>query len=391
MAKIKGIKVAKKAPRRDPLFLDEAHVGTEPIWDTERATAMPQATFDRHLRDALRYYAYFYSVKDFRKLVNEWVKHSGDFTKQEIAAYLKTSDSLTPMTLCSLIRAHSKGMPMTPRVTEYAITTVRKVIEMAGDKLVVEETEAPKLPTTAKVLTIQERLAEKTSEFIAELEGEVDNAFTAKATAKIYDMLVARNVPQSQVGKIRANFERQFAELSEAAKGKDAQLTEGYSHLAKKDVKRITEFYTALFADLDSYTNVKKATKAARAPKVPSKEKLIAKVKYMKESKELKVVSVNPVNIIGATKVWVYQTKYRKLGCYIVDATAGQLGIKGTSIVGYDEMKSVAKTLRKPAEQIAEFMKLGKVALRTHLRDIKATETRLNGRLSEDVLILKVE
>lgn len=84
-------------------------------------------------------------------------------------------------------------------------------------------------------------------------------------------------------------------------------------------------------------------------------------------------------------------TKYRKLGYYVADSLTGPLGIKGTTITGYDEAKSVNKTLRKPAEQLKEFAKAGKVALRTFIKDIKATESLLNGRLTADIILLKVQ
>jgi hypothetical protein len=50
----------------------------------------------------------------------------------------------------------------------------------------------------------------------------------------------------------------------------------------------------------------------------------------------------------------------------------------------------VAKTLRKPDEQLKEFAKAGKVALRTWIKDIKAVEIKLTGRINEDTLLLKV-
>jgi len=49
----------------------------------------------------------------------------------------------------------------------------------------------------------------------------------------------------------------------------------------------------------------------------------------------------------------------------------------------------VSKTLRKPEEKLKEFAKAGKIQLRKFIEDIKATETKLNGRISADVLLLK--
>ena len=64
--------------------------------------------------------------------------------------------------------------------------------------------------------------------------------------------------------------------------------------------------------------------------------------------------------------------------------------MKGTSILDFDESKSVQKTLRKPEQQLAEFMKTTKVQIRKHMESIKTTETKLNGRCNEDTLLLRI-
>ena len=115
---------------------------------------------------------------------------------------------------------------------------------------------------------------------------------------------------------------------------------------------------------------MKKATKKLRVKKSPSKEKLVAKLKYAKESKELKLVSINPVDIVGAAELWVYNTKTRKLGKYVPGTYKDGISVKGTTILDFDETKSVQKTLRKPEQQLIEFMKSGKVQLRSFLTNI---------------------
>ena len=92
---------------------------------------------------------------------------------------------------------------------------------------------------------------------------------------------------------------------------------------------------------------------------------------------------------MGAQELWIYNTKYRKLGRYVAEAYK-TLGVKGTTIINFDESKSVCKTLRKPEEQLRDFAKAGKVALRKFLDDIKATESRLNGRVNAEIVLLKV-
>jgi hypothetical protein len=67
-----------------------------------------------------------------------------------------------------------------------------------------------------------------------------------------------------------------------------------------------------------------------------------------------------------------------------------ELGVKGTTITGFNEATSVQKTLRKPADQLKEFKAAGKVVLRRFLEDINAVDTRMNGRINEDIILLKI-
>ena len=88
----------------------------------------------------------------------------------------------------------------------------------------------------------------------------------------------------------------------------------------------------------------------------------------------------------------MFNTKTRKLGKYIASNgfESGELSIKGTSIIGFDEKNSIQKTIRKPEVILKEFQKSGKVALRKFLEEINATDIKLNGRINKDVILLKV-
>jgi hypothetical protein len=154
-------------------------------------------------------------------------------------------------------------------------------------------------------------------------------------------------------------------------------------------LKKITAFYQEIVSACDMLGQEAKVNRKPRAKKVVPADKLVAKLKYQKTNEQLKLVSVNPADIVGAKELWVYNTKSRKLGKYVADEYK-DLSIKGTSITGYNETLSVQKTLRKPEEQIKEFKAAGKVQLRKFLDDIKAVDIKLNGRINEEVLLLKV-
>ena len=389
MALAQSIKAPKKtAPKkRDPLFADEKYTGREPVWDTERALAMTQEEFDHHLRKAFTYYNYFYSAKDLKKYVTDWMKDH--YSKSDVSRFIRSSDRLLPITVCSLIKAHKQGMPLRDKELRYVQDRLYEIINSdIPDEVVSEQ----KTVAPVAIKTIQDRLNEKTSEHLAHFEGLYDEVVTGgTADPKAYDYLVSNAVPQSQIKKFEELFMARKTELGEALGKADEQIAEAYRHYKAADYKRHHAFIQSILDALDQYRNVKKATKKARVKRAPNKEKVVSKLKYMKEEKTLKLVSINPVDIIGAQELWCYNTKTRKLYKYVADSVTGPLGIKGTSLTGYNESASIGKTLRKPEEKLKEFAKAGKIQLRKFLEDIKATETLGNGRLNSDTVLLRVQ
>lgn len=383
MATVAGIKIKTKAPRVQRLaFADEKYTGSEPEWPSDAAD-WDGDKFDNFLRKSFYYYNYYYSQKDCKKYVVEWLQKNSKLSAEEIRAFNRAGDRLLPMTVCSLIMAHRKGMPFRGRHIEFIIDSVQTVIDQAEP----EEAEETKTPEqVAYRPTIQDRMNEKTSELIGDLEGKYDDM----EGVKFYDWFTTNNVVQSQLSKYEELYSKRKQELEDAQAKKDDQLKEGYSHYKAADFKKRINWIDDLLSAVEQYRGVKKATKKARVKKAPSKEKLVAKLKYSKEDKSLKIVSINPADIIGAGELWVYNVKTRKLGKY-VSAAYQQLGIKGTTITGFDSDKSVCKTLRKPEEKLKEFAKAGKIQLRKFLDDIKATETKLNGRISTDIVLLRTQ
>ena len=400
--KIDGAKKKAKVSR-DPIFLDEKYTGGEVVWDTERALQFTDEEFDHNFRKAMRYYNYYYGVKDLKKYFVAWLReHTGKdseyhkLDKATVDYYAKTKDGLTPFTACAIVKAHTQGMPLRDRHVEYLLKTVKEVIKLQEE--LAEEDEAPaKADTKAsktdvKVPTIQDRMnaiADKHQLHFLELE---DQLFEGKTVdPKAYDYLFAKNVAPATLSRILAPFERSRDEFNEAKSTKDEDLKDAYAHLKTADYKRYEAFYTALFDGFAQYGQVKRATKKAAVRKPPAKEKLVAKLKYLKNDTVTKAVSISPVDIIGAQVLWIYNTKTRKLGKYVAEDMGGALGVKGTGITGYNESKSVSKTLRKPEQQIKEFLAAGKIDLRKFLENIKATEVKLNGRINQDTILLKVQ
>jgi len=168
--------------------------------------------------------------------------------------------------------------------------------------------------------------------------------------------------------------------------------------MLRKLILKTTHSYSELMVALDFIIDQAKATRKPRKAKPRSADKVIAKLKFLKVDEKYKLASINPIDVIGANELWVFNVKTRKLGKYIASSIDPKglgregtgLSVKGTTIISFDEKLSVQKTLRKPDEQLKEFKGAGKVALRKFLDEINTTDTKLNGRCNLDTVLLKV-
>ena len=206
------------------------------------------------------------------------------------------------------------------------------------------------------------------------------------------DEVAKKNVMPQHISLLADVWKKKQNEFDEVAKGKDAQLVQGYQHLTKTQIKNILKFIEQVLGDLNSYISVKKAAKAPRARKAVPVEKQVAKLKYLRTFKDtaskLDLTSIHPTKLHGASEAWVYDTAKRKLHHYVADDYSKTFTVKGNTLLGFDTAQSEVKTLRKPAEQIKEIMG-SKPAARKYFKDIKAVSTTPNGRFNEGMIILK--
>jgi len=146
--------------------------------------------------------------------------------------------------------------------------------------------------------------------------------------------------------------------------------------------------FSSFIEDCEKYSQYKKTNKKPRAVREKSPSQQVKSVKYKIKDEELNLTSVSPAEMVGASQVWLFNTKTRKLSHYTTDSTKG-IQVKGTSLQNWDPEKSKQKTLRNPNEQIKDLINAGKIKMRTFLKEIKAKEPNVNGRINIDTIILK--
>ena len=366
-----------------------------PRWDG--ADEWNAEQFTRHFRVAMEYYRLEFSSKDLKPKVVEWMKGQG-WHPDSVAEFKKTKDNRCSGTMGGLAACLLRGMPEvhagfnegrdSAKWLEEAINRV-----IAEGKEDTDEEEVTEKKDTVPVVSIQDRVREAAYKMTEEIEDAIESfsqdpeAFDPKSF-KVLNLLKGKQAKAAHARIIKDCYQRQYDEYLELQEGKCEQLKEGYSHLSKAQIKKIVAFHHDILSACDMLMQEAKVNKKPRAKKAVPAEKIVGKLKYMKTEQTLKLVSINPVDIIGSKELWVYNTKTRKLGKYIA-GEFNELGVKGTTITGYDEIKSVQKTLRKPDEQLKSFKDSGKVALRKFLEDIKAVDIKLNGRINEETILLK--
>ena len=369
-----------------------------PKWEGHETWSTDQ--FLRHFHSSMTWYRLESSSKELKPKVINWMSQAG-YTKEQIAQFKKTKDNRCGTTMGAIAANLLRGMPPVRadfnegrNTAQWLGESISKVVDEGKFDTDNDEVVDVSAPVVVQP-SIQERVREASYRMTEEIEDALEafaqdpDTFDPKAF-KLLNLLRGKEVKSAHARIIKDLYTRQHEELVEAATTKDEQLKEGYSHLSKANLKKITLFYHEILSACDMLMQEAKVNKKPRAKKAVPKDKLVSKLKYLKSEEKLKLVSINPTDIISAKELWIFNTKTRKLGKYVA-AEYQELGVKGTSLTGFDPIKSVQKTLRKPEEQLKEFKAAGKVQLRKFLEDIKAVDIKLNGRINEDTVLLKVQ
>ena len=375
---------------------------TSPTW--EGCETWDADKFHRYFVRAMEYYRLESDIKSYKPVLVKWME-SISCSKADISAMKKVKDNRISTTVGAVAHCLLRGMaPQRDDFNKGRDTTawlraeIVRILADGKDDIDPEELAAEKEAAKKDVYTptIQERLREVALGMTEEIEKAYESfqtdpeAFDPKAF-KVLNLLKSQQAKAAHARIIKEFYARDLDELEELASGKaDEQLKEGYSHRSKKQIKNFIQFLTEVKNACEMLAQEAKVNRAPRAKKAVPAEKIVGKMKYLKTNEPLKLVSINPADILGAKELWIFNIKTRKLGRYIASEFS-DLGVKGTTITGFDEFKSIQKTIRKPEEKLKEFKAAGKVQLRKFLDDINATDTKMNGRINEDTILLKVQ
>ena len=433
MASVKSLskKPKKKVVRGAPRIKRGSKL-TEPSW--EGCLDWSGEQYHRFAQRSRQWYYENYKPVDLYPAVWQWMEQN-DYTKQQLKQAKAAPSHELSITAGITAKLLMNGMPNYNKkhdefwetlpgtmgnvapATDFLKARIERAIE-SGTSIVEEKEAVEEEKKDVYVPTIQERIRDQARIQAEELEEWLDGFISDKKNfdPKGFDFkkhFQKTGVTQAHARKLKGFYENelvdfqelerfptagQLKKMSEHEQDQWAQLKEGYAHLKKADIKMFTTAIEELMTALDFVIDTAKATRAPRKAKPKSATKIVEKLKFLKVDEKFKLASINPDQIIGASELWVFNVKTRKLGKYVAknpDPTGmgrdgSGLQVKGTTILAYDEAQSIQKTLRKPTDQIKEFKGAGKVKLRKFLEDIQTTDTKLNGRCNPETILLKV-
>ncbi len=412
---------AKRAPSR------RSQPSQEPTWENWEELTGEQ--YHRKRVASHEWYYQTYKPSDLYPFAFQWMEKNG-YSKEDIKAAKAAEQWRIGQVLAINCRLMLQGMPdfnqkeddywqtlagtmghVRP-VTEFIKKQLKTVIEV-GKTVAQEKKVEEKKNKDVYVPTIQERLKTASMAMTIPLD-EVLEKPTEELDIKDFSPLKILRQKQAKANHakiIKEFYNDEMIELEEVLhkvpttiKSKwteqeqdwHNQLLEAYSLFDVSDIKKKHKALKLVVDACDMIIAEGKLTRKPRKVKPKSAEKLVAKLKYKQSDEKTALVSINPADIIKAEELWVYNTKTRKIGRYITSVYDPQkqkregtgLEVKGTTIIRYSETESISKTLRKPVEQLAEFKKCGKIQRKKFFESIKTTETKLNGRINPDTILL---
>ena len=358
----------------------------EPIW--EKSTE-PCTQFD--LVRAFQWYNNNKDSKDARKYLLEYLVKNNQITpvQKQAADYLNASWNIVDGWLA---RCLSRGAWVPDNTYNNFLERI-EAFKVRLDIIVHDRGLNVVQIQTDNVISIQERVIAKTDYYIMELEAKFDQIWHQNSTEDFcpYTWMIENGVKPMHATKIGEYFReraKDWVRMIDARKT-DEYIKESYPR-SHKEYLHAANFFLLFATDAEKLASNKNAARKPRKKKPVSFEKKIARLKFKKDDTENKLVSIDPIKIMGAEKLWVYNIKTRKLGVYVARDDAG-LAVKGSSIENYKYSESISKTLRKPKDVLSRVLDGGKVVLRKVMGEINSKPSELNGRINKDTILLRVE
>ena len=365
-------------------------LGEEPTWNSlydegadDGVVTVTDKNYRTQLGRGLNWHNSVADKDDYPLNIGEWISAFRPKTsKKDLATWKHNASKVKGYaTIASLARMACQGFPLN---SKDRLTVETFILEHIKAK-VVEAKEEKKVER----VSVQDRMKDQIRPVLSNLDEAIDRAFDGKkidVTAIKTDIL-RPEFKAPHLGLIQQYLDNNIGEWVSAYDRLDEQLVEGYAYCPRKRLKTIIDAFVDVRSALDKQASVIRVRKIMKK-KPTDKKKVVKSLKYLKAFPELGLTSISPVDVLGTTVVWVYDTNKKKVGYYHAEVEGG-LFVKGTTILGTRECSQ--KTIRKPKEQLAIFGKLRKNQIVNWFEAIRSKELPLKGRTNDNLVILRAD
>ena len=394
----------RKKPRAAPIIRRGGKLA-EPNWN-EVDLNDGQAVHRRRQYIRAWYYEN-YKHKDLIPYVWEWMK-ANKYSKNDIQA-AKNAGRLADTTTVGIIaRMETMGAPYHNKAEaaywialpgtgntfyearDWLTNRISEAIAYGKTVIVEKKAEEDSKPVVVRK-TPQELLREKVYNTVMEDVDTLEDEWIQgkKTTIDLYNLFLKYDLKGAAVEIVRKFIDGWHLDYYDAYHKKCEQAVEGYSHLKRPELKRRLKACDDMIADLDKLKARAKATRKVRTPKARSNDSQIKYLKFCKESREYKLLSINPLTVPGAMRLYTFNQKTRTLSEYVSYSTTG-FEVKGTTLQKFDEGLSRSVRLRTPEDFLPII--LGKTPKQIDNAWAKLTTktAKPNGRINAETLLLRV-
>jgi hypothetical protein len=273
------------------------------------------------------------------------------------------------------------------KVVRLAMDYIR---EQAEKKLEDGDSDHPKVKTNTR--SPMEIVKDRTEDFIGEVESVLDDFHKGVhldiENYSVYNELMKIDAAYNIAKGVHDFYKPLEDELRELVEKKTADLVEGYGHLKVARRKEYLKLVETIVADAQRYMDSKKAVRKPRRKVSKSADKQVAKVQYQKNSDEYKLTSIHPTQIVGARRVYLFNTKERFV-VELVCRTREGFEVSGTTIQGIDEDLSRTVRLRKPEDFLPIVQSKSPTQINKEWNKLTTKPQKTTGRLNKYTVILK--
>lgn len=342
----------KKKPRisrRGAMLADQKVTGAEQVFTEE---TMPKTAEERKLTRAicLNWHSHYARHDEYGAELKKWMT-AHKYTAEQIATVEKANWIFFPWTLKSHARMVSKGWIEDQAEIDWIKGRLQRVLDESKNpaharkfsghtEVELEGEEAPK-PVEKKPVV----KAVRESKLIEELDS-IEDAWmkNEQRDVNMLQLLTSYREPQSVLkNKVLPWIEGRLKDLHDWKKG-DEQCREGMP-IKKGEVTRRIVVLETMKIEVEAAIKRPEGEKKPRKKKAIDPAKIVARLRFQKEVTEYGgLKSIDPVTIIGASALVLFNTKYRSVA--VIQAEDGKkLDVRGSNVLN-GTCKAIR--LRKP-------------------------------------------